>query len=140
MVDATYFAGSEALEEREQPVRWAVVSWLDVRERGAVYRPAFKFHVGVHVFVGGVEGFMAEPQCDRGDINRLRNTEQLHRRGMSKNMKDDGFHGQRRTLGTGGDDVLDDESPDPNAHQMNTSAAGKQWTIGFAVEFTQPHP
>jgi hypothetical protein len=52
---------SQALEEREQRVGWPVAARLGVRGGGAVERAPLEFHVGVDVFVGGVERLMAEP-------------------------------------------------------------------------------
>lgn len=61
IVRATYFGGSEALEEREQRVGSSVAAGFGVGGGGAVEGAPFEFHVGVQVLVGGIERLMPEP-------------------------------------------------------------------------------
>jgi hypothetical protein len=65
-----WLCGSEVFEEREQRVGWAVAAWLGAWWGGAVDRALFEGEVGVQVDLRRLVAFVAEPERDRGGVDR----------------------------------------------------------------------
>jgi hypothetical protein len=60
---------SEVLEEGEERVGWPVASGVDVGWCGSVEGLLFDGEVAVHVDVGGLELFVAEPEGENGTVD-----------------------------------------------------------------------
>jgi len=90
----------------------------------------------VQVDLGGLDAFVAEPECDHGDVDTA--VEQLHGRGVPQDMWGEVLVVQRRAVPGRGGGVFGEQPGDRVGAQWSASTS-REHRIGWAaVVFMQP--
>src|SRR5579875_718536 len=128
---------SEALEEAEELVGWLVSAGRGAERRGFGDRLFFEGGVGVFVDVGGLDGFVSEPERDRRDVNAF-GTEQ-HRVAVSECVWRDVL-GLKRSAACRCDlGVFGHDRADGVTAERLSLPGREQRIVGLALAFFEPH-
>ena len=125
---------SEAVEEGEELVVGPVAagrvgSWWG----GAGDRLFFDFEVGVHVDLGGLDAFMAEPQSDGGEVDT--GVQERHRAGVAQHVGAELFRLHCWAVGLCRGGVTGNESTDSVSAERRTFRPGEHGRVGSARYF-----